>query len=201
MDYNSWLLKLTLNQPGSGKCVKYWGPFCFDLAFTRCKLTSPSICVVCHRALLFQKSAQNGAAPAIHTVRKRARAGPTENLPPPALYAACDRKLIVMLTGAAPHCRPRPGRTSPAISWSVYTVKLSGRGGSAICLRGPTSDKKNVKMDVKSSFFDVMSEVQKDLQDVSAGIRQFKKKSNIYEFCPEFDVKVSEVNFDLARLN
>jgi hypothetical protein len=56
---------LTLNQPGSRKCVKYRGPFCFDLAFTRCKLTSPGICVACHRALRFQKSAQNGAAPAI----------------------------------------------------------------------------------------------------------------------------------------
>jgi hypothetical protein len=30
-------------------------------------------------------------------------------------------------------------------------------------------------MDVKSSFFDVMSEVQKDSQDVSAGIGQLKK--------------------------
>jgi hypothetical protein len=28
---------------------------------------------------------------------------------------------------------------------------------------------KNVKMDVKTSFFDVMSEVQKDSEDVSAG--------------------------------
>jgi hypothetical protein len=56
---------LTLNQPGSGKCVKYQGPFCFDLAFTRCKLTSPGICVVFHRVLRFRKSAQNGAAPAI----------------------------------------------------------------------------------------------------------------------------------------
>jgi hypothetical protein len=30
-------------------------------------------------------------------------------------------------------------------------------------------------MDVKMSFFDVMSEVQKDLQDVSAGIVSFLK--------------------------
>jgi hypothetical protein len=30
-------------------------------------------------------------------------------------------------------------------------------------------------MDVKTSFFDVVSEVQKDLQDVSAGIGQIKK--------------------------
>jgi hypothetical protein len=29
-------------------------------------------------------------------------------------------------------------------------------------------------MDVKTSFFDVMSEVQKDLEDVSAGIGQIK---------------------------
>jgi hypothetical protein len=56
---------LTLNQPGSGKYVKYWGPISFDLAFTRCKLTSPGLCVMCHRALRFRKSAQNGAVPAI----------------------------------------------------------------------------------------------------------------------------------------
>jgi hypothetical protein len=30
-------------------------------------------------------------------------------------------------------------------------------------------------MDAKTSFFDIMSEVQKDLQDVSAGIGQFLK--------------------------
>jgi hypothetical protein len=30
-------------------------------------------------------------------------------------------------------------------------------------------------MDVKTSFFDIVSEVQKDLQDVSAGIGQIKK--------------------------
>jgi hypothetical protein len=30
-------------------------------------------------------------------------------------------------------------------------------------------------MDIKTSFFNVMSEVQKDLQDVSAGTGQFKK--------------------------
>jgi regulator of replication initiation timing len=29
-------------------------------------------------------------------------------------------------------------------------------------------------MDVKTSFFDVVSEVQKDLQDISAGIGQIK---------------------------
>jgi hypothetical protein len=36
----TWL-DISLNQPGSGKDVEYRGLFCFDLAFTRCKLTSP----------------------------------------------------------------------------------------------------------------------------------------------------------------
>jgi hypothetical protein len=43
-----------------------------------------------------------------------------------------------------------------------------------------------------------MSEVQKDLEDVSAGLGHFKK-SDIWEFCPVLDVKVGEVNFDLTR--
>jgi hypothetical protein len=30
-------------------------------------------------------------------------------------------------------------------------------------------------MDVKTSFFDIMSEVQKDSQEISPGIGQFKK--------------------------
>jgi hypothetical protein len=30
-------------------------------------------------------------------------------------------------------------------------------------------------MEVKTSFFDVVSEVQKDLEDISAGIGQLKK--------------------------
>jgi hypothetical protein len=34
---------------------------------------------------------------------------------------------------------------------------------------------KNVKMDIKKSFLDVMSEVQKDSQDGLAGIGQLKK--------------------------
>jgi hypothetical protein len=45
---------LTLNQPGSGKFVNYRGPFSFDLAFTRCKLTSPGIWQMCNRALRFR---------------------------------------------------------------------------------------------------------------------------------------------------
>jgi hypothetical protein len=56
-------------------------------------------------------------------------------------------------------------------------------------------------MDVKTSFFDVMSKVTKYLEYVSARIGNFEKKSSILDFCPEFDIKVGEVNFDLARYN
>jgi hypothetical protein len=34
----------TLIKPGSGRTIKYWGPLSLDLAFTRCKFISPSIC-------------------------------------------------------------------------------------------------------------------------------------------------------------
>ncbi len=42
--------------------------------------------------------------------------------------------------------------------------------------------RKNIKMDVKTSFFDVKSEVQKDSQDVSEGIGQFKKNLTYKNF-------------------
>jgi hypothetical protein len=45
-----------------------------------------------------------------------------------------------------------------------------------------------------------MSEVQKDLDDISAGKGIFQKSAT-QEFCPEFDVKVGVVNFDLAWYN
>jgi hypothetical protein len=37
-------------------------------------------------------------------------------------------------------------------------------------------------MDIQTSFFDVMSEVQKDLQDVSAGKGQFLKNPTYKNF-------------------
>ncbi len=55
--------------------------------------------------------------------------------------------------------------SSPTLVWSVMTVNLSGPDR--------TSDTKNVKMDVKTSFFDVLSEVQKYTQGLSAVIGRF----------------------------
>jgi hypothetical protein len=49
--------------------------------------------------------------------------------------------------------------------------KTEQKGGSAGWRSGRTSDK-NVK-NVKTSFFETMSEAQKDLEDVSAGIGFF----------------------------
>jgi hypothetical protein len=48
--------------------------------------------------------------------------------------------------------------------------------------RDRTTDEKIVKIVAKKSFFYVMSEVQKDLQDVSAGIGQFKKNPTYKNF-------------------
>ncbi len=41
---------------------------------------------------------------------------------------------------------------------------------------------KNIKKSVKTSFFEVMSEVQKDSEDVSAGIDILKKIKLLYKF-------------------
>jgi hypothetical protein len=49
--------------------------------------------------------------------------------------------------------------------------KRGGQNGSA-AIELLTKD---FKMDVKTSFFDILSEVQKDSQDVSAGIGKFLK--------------------------
>ncbi len=82
---------------------------------------------------------------------------------------AWDWKLIGTLSSAAPDCRPEPSQTSPALRWSVIAIKLSRQGGSAGCYRGQILQK-SVKMYVNTSFFEVMSEVQEDLENVSAGI-------------------------------
>jgi hypothetical protein len=74
-------------------------------------------------------------------------------------------------------CIPQPSWTSPALGWSVIAVKLSGGGGGLAGWRcGQTFDENTyVKKYVKSSFFEVMSEAQKDLEVVSEGINIFKK--------------------------
>ncbi len=51
---------------------------------------------------------------------------------------------------------------------------MEGGGGVSRVYRDWTSDK-NIKMDVKISFFEDMSDVKKDSEDISAGISIFLK--------------------------
>jgi hypothetical protein len=78
---------------------------------------------MCNRALRFQEFAQNGAAILLYLNR----VWPDWE---PALYLARDKKLIGMLPGAAPHCGPQPGGSSPALGWSVITIKPVEAGRS-----------------------------------------------------------------------
>jgi hypothetical protein len=60
---------------------------------------------------------------------------------------------------------------------------------------------KYIKIYIKKSFFDIMSEVQKDSEDVSAGLGIYFFISDTKELCQEFDIEVGEVSFDLAPYN
>ncbi len=144
---------------------------------------------MCHRALRFRKSAQK-VRRQLYSKKER-ESGPDWEPATPRTLRGLRRKLIGMLTGAAPHCGPRPGATSPAIRWSVSTVKLSGRGGVGNMSSRPDFWQKNVKMDVKMSFFDVVSEVQKDLQEVSAGIGQIKNNLTYKNFVLNLTLKLA----------
>jgi hypothetical protein len=115
---------LTLNQPGSAKSVNYRGPFSFGLIFTRCKLTSPGRRQMCNRALQFREFGQNGAAILLYLVRAR----PDCESASPRTLRSPGREIDRNVPGAARHCGPQPGRTSPALRWSVLTVKPVGSG-------------------------------------------------------------------------
>jgi hypothetical protein len=113
---------ITLNQPGSVKSVNYRGLFSFGLAFTRCKLTSPGRRQRCNRALRFQEFGQNGAEILLYLDRAR----PDRESASPRILRGPGREIDRNVPGAALHCGPRPGRTSPALGWSVLTVKPVG---------------------------------------------------------------------------
>ncbi len=128
--------------------------------------------------------------------------GPTANLPPPALYATRDGKLIGMLTGAAPDCRPQPGGTSPTLGWSVIAVKQSGRGGgwSEEQHRSRTSNKKSSKSSSKRHFLRSCQKFKKTRKTFLQEQVIFEKLSYLISF-PAIEDKVGEVNFDLTQSN
>jgi hypothetical protein len=125
----------------------------FYLTFTKSKLTSPVFawCVIDAMASGNCPEQCGTSCP----LRKSERVCPTENLLPPTLCTARDRKLIGILTGAVLDCRPQPGRTSHALGWSVIAVKRTGREGVGRVAPRPDFWQRNVKLDVKTSFFDV----------------------------------------------
>ncbi len=76
-----------------------------------------------------------------------------------------------MLTGDALDCGTQPNGTSPILGWSVIAVKPSRKGGGS--QQGGAAAgffTKIFQMDIKTLFFDVLSEFQEDSEDVSAGI-------------------------------
>jgi hypothetical protein len=89
---------------------------------------------------------------------------------------------------------PRQSFSRPWVICIHSKTKRKG-WGLAMCLRSRTPDEKMSKW-IQNIIFRRHVRVQKDLEDISAGIGIFL--CDKYKFCPEIDVKVDEVNFDLA---
>jgi hypothetical protein len=87
------------------------------IRFIRSKLTTPSICVVCLRALKFQEFAQNNAAPVVQLERARLRT--LQGLGPETDWNSDWRRADF---------RPQPGGTPPTLGWFVIAVKPSVGG-------------------------------------------------------------------------
>jgi hypothetical protein len=128
------------------------------------------------------------------------RAGPIENPPPPAIYVALDQKL----TGIFDWRRTELVTTAwqdfshPQGIYNSSKTELKGGGSAGDAAAGILT--KIHQNGIKTSFFEVMSEVQKDPEDISAGIGQKKLLSTQYVFL-QFEFKVGEVNFGLAQSN
>ncbi len=105
-----------------------------------------------YRGRRFREHAEIGAAPTVHLGRARERARLRTRLPPHSMRPATGNWLE-FFTGAAPDCGPRPGRTSPALRWSVYAVKPGGRGGFGRGRRGLISDENTSKWTCQNVIF------------------------------------------------
>ncbi len=77
-------------------------------------------------------------------------------------------KPIGIVTGAALDCGPQPSLTSLPLGWSVIAVKPSGRGGRHGGAVAGLLTKIHQKV-CQNIIFKVMSEVQKDSEDIFAG--------------------------------
>jgi hypothetical protein len=132
---------------------------------------------MCNRALQFWESAQNGAAILFYIERARPDCEPASPSTLCGLGQVIDRNVAWCRTAL---------RTTPRQDVSRARVVCNDRpvgSGKAGRVAPPQIFwQKNIKMDVKTSFFDIMSEVPKDLQDVSSGIGQFLKNPTYKNF-------------------
>jgi hypothetical protein len=127
---------------------------------------------MCNRALQFREFGQNGTAILLYLDR----AGPDWEPAYPCTLRSPGREIYrnVAWRSTALWTMARRDFSSARLvcNNSKTGRKRGGRNGST---GTELLMKKNVKMDVKTSFFDVMSEVQKGLQEVSLGIGLFLK--------------------------
>jgi hypothetical protein len=75
------------------------------------------------------------------------------------------------MTGATPDCEPQPGQPSPALGWSVISVKPSGKGGGQ---QGDATAGLLMKIHQKVCmsnlhFFYSCHKFKKDSEEISAG--------------------------------
>jgi hypothetical protein len=62
-----------------------------------------------------------------------------------------------------------PNRTSPALRWSIIAVHKTEQKGGGLAGWHQRQNSDNIKKFVKTSFFEVMPEIQKHLEGVSEG--------------------------------
>jgi hypothetical protein len=122
---------LTLNQPGSRKSVNFWGPFSFDIACTRCKLTSPGRWQMCSRVLQFREFSQNGVTILLYLDRARPD---LESASPRTLHSPgreIDRIVARRRTPLRTTARPDFSSARVVCNNSKTSRKRVGRNGSA----------------------------------------------------------------------
>ncbi len=124
---------------------------------------------MCNRALRFQEFAQNSVPPLSHLEKAGERTQLRTNQPPHSLQPGpeTDRNANWRLAGL----QTKISKTSPNLRWSEIAVKPSWSGGGVIwVVLRPDFHRKFIKMYVKRSFVDVLYDIQKDSEDVSAGM-------------------------------
>ncbi len=144
---------------------------------------------MCNRALWFWESAQNSAAIILYL--EWARNWPNWEPASPNTLHSPGPEIDWNVDWCRTALRTTARGTSSPLRWSVMTVKPVGSGKVNRVAPRHHLWWKNVKMDIKTSFVDVMSEVQKNSQDISAGIGQFFKNQTHKNFVRNLTSKLA----------